>query len=612
MERLFNHHLLTLCDCFGLKADKGVAAQMNSTNVAKQQAEAESLASCKVSVLMLFLENGKIVLSRGDDGLLDGFARVDQAGVGAGKALEEMALKLGVEVDARFIASEGEVAVFFATVPGLELPNALKGSTWEAMTLRVFYALADLGVDLRGLLGCVRGNVIQIPYLYFSENDYVYRFRTEKQRNRDIYHIDEESVSLYRSKLCLAIKELKRARERTATSPAVLDFGATRFALPSHFGFCLGVQNAIERAYETLAENPGRRVFMLSELIHNPFVNEDLKARGLRYLQSDKGVPAVNEAIGETYWDSLSDEDVVIIPAFGARDEDKVRLVESGIAINRYDATCMLVEKVWKAARRYGRQGYTVVIHGKAEHEETKATFSNSSKYAPSLIVRDLKEAQILADAIRSERIEEKRQLFELFRDRCSSGFELENDLGKLAIINQTTLLRNETLKIIQCLETALLDKYGKAHVEEHMAMSSKGDTLCYATQVNQDALTRALDEDVDVAIVVGGKNSSNTYQLYRLCESKFGDKAFYIQSERNILSATEIEHFVFPYNPRDSRQGRMETRPFIQSSESVNVLLTGGASCPDGILQTIIARINSFFPKAKIREIDDVIEDLS
>ena len=142
--------------------------------------------------------------------------------------------------------------------------------------------------------------------------------------------------------------------------------------------------------------------------------------------------------------------------------------------------------------------------------------------------------------------------------------------------------------------------------------MSSKGDTLCYATQVNQDALTQAIEEPIDIAIVVGGKNSSNTYQLYRICELAFGDRAFYIQSEANIQSKTEIEHFIFPYNRNDPRQGRMEMRPFLpEESRPLRVLITGGASCPDGLLQQIIAKVNNYFDPSKLRRIEDVITDV-
>ena len=286
-----------------------------------------------------------------------------------------------------------------------------------------------------------------------------------------------KAPSAYHSELCEAIKAVKRSKERSASSPASLDFGAVEYLLPSHFGFCLGVQNAIERAYETIASNPGRRVFMLSELIHNPFVNEDLKERGLLYLQSDKGEAAMDPDSGKPYWDSLNDGDIVIIPAFGARDEDKVKLIEKGLPLNAYDATCMLVEKVWKAAKRFGEQGYTVVIHGKAEHEETKATFSNTVKYAPSIIVRDMCEAERLASVIVATDSAERRKLFEPFETKCNQNFDTVRDLSKLAIVNQTTL-RNETLRIIERLEEALQERYGSAQIEEHMAMSSKGDTF--------------------------------------------------------------------------------------------------------------------------------------
>ncbi|MBD5778307.1 4-hydroxy-3-methylbut-2-enyl diphosphate reductase [Pelagicoccus sp. NFK12] len=503
---------------------------------------------------------------------------------------------------------EVEPGLYFAALDEMELPERLGEEGWFAVPLQAFYAENKLP---ESVVSRIRSNAIRIPYLYLNTNEYIYRFRAEKERNRKVYQVDDSSVALYHSALCDAIKAVKRAKERSATTPARLDFGATEFLLPSHFGFCLGVQNAIERAYETLAANPGKRVFMLSELIHNPFVNEDLQSRGLKYLQSDKGVPQVEEASGRPYWDSLSDQDIVIIPAFGARDEDKLRLIERGLPIRQYDATCMLVEKVWKAARRYGQQGYTVVIHGKAEHEETKATFSNSAKYAPSVVIRDMKEAAMLGAVIRAETAEEKRRLFEPFLSRSSVGFDPSKDLDRLALVNQTTLLRNETLKIIAYLEAALTEAYGEAHITDHLAMSSKGDTLCYATQVNQDALAKALDEDIDAAIVVGGKNSSNTFQLFRLCQERFGKRAFYIQSEKNILSKAEIEHFIFPYDPQDPKQGIMETRAFLPEKERIRVLVTGGASCPDGILQQIICRINGFYPSEQIRSIESVLAEI-
>lgn len=553
------------------------------------------------AIICLFLGNSKIVVRRGSNcGKLKPFA----FGEGAVQSAQAKLAELGRAEKLVEVAP----GLCFVALDEMELPEELASAGWFASSLREFYEESNLSQQALELL---RANAIRIPYLYLNSNDFIYRFRAEKERNRKIYQIDPSSVALYHSALCDAIKAVKRAKERSATSPARLDFGATEFLLPSHFGFCLGVQNAIERAYETLAANPGKRVFMLSELIHNPFVNEDLQKRGLKYLQSDKGVPLVEEETGRPYWESLSDQDIVIIPAFGARDEDKLRLIERGLPIRQYDATCMLVEKVWKAARRYGQQGYTIVIHGKAEHEETKATFSNSAKYAPSVVIRDMKEAAQLGDVIRAESAEEKRRLFEPFLSRATVSFDPTKDLDRLALVNQTTLLRNETLKIIAHLEKSLATTYGESHVKEHLAMSSKGDTLCYATQVNQDALAQALDEDIDAAIVVGGKNSSNTFQLFRLCQERFGERAFYIQSEANILSRDEVEHFIFPYDPTDPKQGVMETRSFLPEKERVRVLVTGGASCPDGILQQIICRINGFFPAERIRSIESVLAEI-
>ncbi len=557
--------------------------------------------------LYLFLGNNKAILRRVEHP--NGEVYFDVLG-----EVESVALQL-VEADGGSpvpIDGENGDKLFFANFEGFDLPPQLADAGLDAIAIDeiVFQeASSRLSPELANDLPIIRSHAIRIPYLRFKENDYIYRFRTEKQRNRQVYHIDESSQALYHSELCEAIKAVKRSKERSASSPASLDFGAVEYLLPSHFGFCLGVQNAIERAYETIASNPGRRVFMLSELIHNPFVNEDLKKRGLLYLQSDKGKAVMDPESGQPYWSTLNDRDIVIIPAFGARDEDKVRLIEKGLPLKAYDATCMLVEKVWKAAKRFGEQGYTVVIHGKAEHEETKATFSNTVKYAPSIIVRDMGEAERLAAAIVETDSAERRKLFEHFEGKCNHNLDIDKDLSKLAIVNQTTLLRNETLRIIVRLEEALRERYGSAHIEEHMAMSSKGDTLCYATQVNQDALSAAIQEKADVAIVIGGQNSSNTYQLYRLCQEVFGENAFYIQSEANVLSRDRIEHFVFPCDPSNSEQGRLETRPFLpRGQQSLKILLTGGASCPDGLLQQVIAKINGYFHASELRCIEDVI----
>ncbi|MFT3831686.1 MAG: 4-hydroxy-3-methylbut-2-enyl diphosphate reductase [Opitutaceae bacterium] len=513
------------------------------------------------------------------------------------------------------VAEVAGTALFFALAENCRGGTPSGAGEWGRFSLREMDALARAGglaPELVAVLPAVHEHAIAIPYLNHSDNDYIYRFRSERQRNRAVYRFDPGAARLYQSALCEAIKRLKRTKERSSESPAELDFGAVRYVLPSHFGFCLGVQNAIERAYETIAENPGRRVFMLSELIHNPFVNEDLLARGLRFLQSDKGKPLTDPATGHPLWDELRRDDIVIIPAFGATDDDKRRLIERGIELNRHDATCMLVEKVWKAARRYGQLGYTVLIHGKHEHEETKATFSNSAKHAPSLIIRDVREAEQLGAVIAATAPEEARRLFAAaFAGRHSAGFDPARDLARIAVVNQTTLLRNETLRIIDRLEQAYAARYGAETLAEHLCPESRGDTLCYATQVNQDALSRALELPLDAALVVGGKNSSNTFQLFRLCEEKLGGAAYYIQSERDIVSRAEVDHFVYPYHPGDPRGGRIERRAFLAERTPVRLLITGGASCPDGLIQQVVTRINAFYPPETLRPIEQVLADL-
>lgn len=477
--------------------------------------------------------------------------------------------------------------------------------------------------QLRPLLAAVLDRVepylIEIPYLHLGENDYIYKFRVEKHRNRDIYQQDDAARALYQSRLCEAIKALSRTNERSASTPATLDFGAVRYVIPSHFGFCLGVKNAIERAYESLAENPGRRVFMLSELIHNSFVNEDLLRRGLRFLQTDKGRPfgtdgrvAPPDGPEPLLWDTLTSDDIVIIPAFGATDEDKKRLVRKGIRVAQFDATCMLVEKVWKAARTFGREGYSIIIHGKSEHEETKATFSNTRRHAPSIIIRNLEEAKMLGDFIAVPTETKRMGLLTRFAGLHTPGFDPARHLDRIAIVNQTTLLMNETASIIDYFKSLFVAKYGEQEGPAHVGGAGKKDTLCYATQVNQDALQRALAEPLDAAFILGGKNSSNTYQLYRLCEQKLGSRAFFIQSEANINSRDEISHYVFPATGA-GKGGHMEVHPLWPGDDTPKrVLITGGASCPDGLVQQVVTRINSFFPPQGLRDISAVLADLA
>lgn len=481
---------------------------------------------------------------------------------------------------------------------------------------------ASLAPSLQAILIACEGDWARVPYLHLGESDFIYKFRPERERNEQVYLRDEASRRLYQSALCAAIKEISRQNERSVGAPVDLDFGPVRYVIPSHFGFCLGVRNAIERAYETIAENPGRRVFMLSELIHNPFVNADLSRRGLRYLQTDRGVPLTDSGVpatadpaGRLLWDGLTADDIVIIPAFGATDGDKARLVRRGVAVCEHDATCMLVEKVWKAARTYGRDGYTVIIHGKAEHEETKATFSNTRRHAPAVIVRDLAETRALMDLAALPPGEAQARFETTFRDRHTPGFAVGRDLERVAVVNQTTLLMNETRAIIQFLREAFTRRHGPdpAGTPPRVGGSSRNDTLCYATQVNQDALMRALESPLDAAFVIGGTNSSNTYQLHRLCEQRLCGRAFFIQSEANIVSRDVVEHTVFPATGGGgARESRRERRALWPGDDGPKrILITGGASCPDGLIQQVIDRLNGLWPAEQLRPVGEVLAEL-
>jgi len=324
------------------------------------------------------------------------------------------------------------------------------------------------------------------------------------------------------------------------------------------------------------------------------------------------GRPAQPGERAPLLWDSLTSEDVVIIPAFGATDEDKQRLVRKGLRVAPYDATCMLVEKVWKAARSFGREGFTVVIHGKSEHEETKATFSNSRRYAPSVIIRNLAEARLLGEYVAAPDEAKRRALIERFAPVSTPGFDPALHLERLAVVNQTTLLMNETVEIMDYFRGVFVARYGEQDGASRIGGAGRKDTLCYATQVNQDALSRALAEPLDAAFVIGGKNSSNTYQLYRLCAQRLGPRAYFIQSEANIRSRDEIEHFVFAAAGH-GRGGHSEVHPLWPGdNQPKTVLITGGASCPDGLIQQVITRINSLFPPERLRRMEDVLSDLA
>ena len=387
----------------------------------------------------------------------------------------------------------------------------------------------------------------------------------------------------YKSNIISRIKQSRKLEDprKKDFSPTVIDFGEATFLIARHFGFCYGVENAIEIAYKTLEDNKGKNIYLLSEMIHNPSVNEDLISHGIRFLMDTEG----NELIG---FDSLTNEDIVIIPAFGTTLGIENNLKQRGIDPYKYNTTCPFVEKVWNRAAALGEKDYTIIVHGKSTHEETRATFSHSQNNTPTVIIRDIFEAEVLSKIISGEL--EESYFYEFFNGKFSEGFDVKNDLNRIGVVNQTTMLASETQAIAEKLKETMKTKFGEENLEMHFADTR--DTLCYATNDNQSATLSLLTEDVDIAIVVGGYNSSNTSHLVELLETKF--KTFFIFSENNIISKNEIVHFDF-HNKKE-----VYSKTFLPEKEKIRIAITSGASCPDSVVDNIISKILSFFPKLK------------
>jgi 4-hydroxy-3-methylbut-2-enyl diphosphate reductase len=394
---------------------------------------------------------------------------------------------------------------------------------------------------------------------------------------------------LYRGEIISRVKEFRQANDprKRDLSPSVLDFGSVRIVLARHFGFCFGVENAVEIAYETLERNPDRRVFFLSEMIHNPKVNGDLLERGVRFLFTPAGEQLVP-------WDHLAPGDIVVVPAFGTTLEMEQRLSERGIDPYRFNTTCPFVEKVWKRSAQLGAQNYTVVIHGKATHEETRATFSHSVGAAPTVVVLDLDEAHLLAGIIRGKL---GREAFDShFGGKCSDGFDIEKDLTRIGVVNQTTMLATETREIARVLREAMAERYGGGRIEEHFADTS--DTLCYATNENQNATYALIERGADLALVVGGYNSSNTSHIVELCERAL--PTYFIKNETEILSKDEIRHYSL------EKRTTIVTEGWLPAGDPPEVILTCGASCPDAVLDDVLLRVLSLFDGT--RPVEDVL----
>lgn len=316
-------------------------------------------------------------------------------------------------------------------------------------------------------------------------------------------------------------------------------------------------------------------------MIHNQEVNNDLQARGIKFIMDTDGTQLIP-------WDEIHTEDVVIIPAFGTTLEIENLLLDKGVEVHKYNTTCPFVEKVWNRSEKLGKEDYTIIIHGKPMHEETRATFSHSASNGASVVVRDIEEARQLATYISGNK--SKEEFYAAFAGRFSEGFDPEKDLQRVGVVNQTTMLATETQAIADYFKQTMLNKYGVENVKQHFADTR--DTLCYATNDNQDATYRLLETDADLAIVVGGYNSSNTSHIVELCERKF--RTYFINSDSEIKSKYEIHHFDY-----HGKQKRI-AQNYLPEKNPVKIILTSGASCPDTLVDKVMLKILGFYGSAK------------
>lgn len=386
-----------------------------------------------------------------------------------------------------------------------------------------------------------------------------------------------EVPNIYRSSFITAIKNKRKQDDKLKKdfTPTQLNLGDVQFYLARHFGFCYGVENAIEIAFRTIDENPGKRIFLLSEMIHNPQVNATLIERGVQFLQDTYGKQLIP-------FDDITNDDVVIIPAFGTTLDIEEMLKEKGIQTEKYNTTCPFVEKVWNRSEQIATKGYSIVVHGKPKHEETRATFSHASSHTPTVVVNDMQETIELGKYITGEK--EPNSFYDEFKGRYSAGFDITKDLQRFGVVNQTTQLASDTQAIAEYLKVLITKHYNLTSETIGERFADTRDTLCYATNDNQTAVSGMLETDADLAIIVGGYNSSNTTHLVELCEEKL--PTYFINSTDKLLSATEIMHFNF-HNKQE-----YVTKDFLPAKRPLKIMISSGASCPDSLVEEVMDKL--------------------
>jgi 4-hydroxy-3-methylbut-2-enyl diphosphate reductase len=348
--------------------------------------------------------------------------------------------------------------------------------------------------------------------------------------------------------------------------------GRLSIVLAREFGFCYGVDRAVDYAYQARKRFPDRNVFLTGEIIHNPHVNDQLRAQGVRFL-SDRHED--REAVGP--------EDVVILPAFGVTVSELERLSRAGCTL--VDTTCGSVLNVWKNVSRYANDGFTSVIHGKYWHEETQATASQALRTSGGhyLVVLDKSEAQVACDYIRGGSARDA--FLERFTSAVSPGFDPDDHLRRIGCANQTTMLSTESVEIGEMFRAAMAARYGEAELASRFRAF---DTICSATQDRQDAIVRLLaDESLDLMLVIGGYNSSNTCNLARICAEKV--PTYHIADPGGLVSADEVRHRSV------TAKSEVLTRGWLSADGPVRVGLTSGASTPDNLVEIVVRTLEAF-----------------
>ena len=353
-----------------------------------------------------------------------------------------------------------------------------------------------------------------------------------------------------------------------------LDVGDLTFRLAGEFGFCYGVDRAVEYAYETRSKFPGKRTFLVGEIIHNPHVNQKLAAMGVAFLQRPEGRDA------EFDFSAVTADDVVILPAFGVTVRDFERLRAIGCVL--VDTTCGSVLNVWKRVEVYARDGFTALIHGKNYHEETKATSSQVNKYPGGkyLVVRDMNEARVVCEYIEGRGTRD--ELLQQFEGKMSPSFDPDRDLQRVGVANQTTMLSGESLAIAGEVGKSMARRWGAEAIGEHFRTF---DTICSATQERQDAVLKLIAEPLDVMVVIGGYNSSNTTHLAAICSDKV--TTYHIEDAACI----DLEEGSIRFRPVGAHTTEERCQNWLPAGP-LRIGITAGASTPNNKIGETIERI--------------------